>query len=270
MSDGIGDLYAILEKAREGRGRRRGKGLVAAFAGAGGKTTAIFGLAEFAANRGLSVAITTTTRIYDPRDEAGRRFDSLLAAPSLGSSSARAKCGILAELRSMPGRIRVVAAGRDEAQGKLIGIDPVWCRVLAEVFDLVLVEADGSRGLPVKAPASHEPAIPACAAIVFGFMGLDCLGSAASPGTVHRLERFIPITGVAEGADISPIHLGRLAAHPEGLFKSSPPEALRVAVLNRADRVSASLARLALDEVSASGGADRVIVTDLGPAAVPR
>lgn len=55
------------------------------------------------------------------------------------------------------------------------GIHPSWIPALAQSWDFVLVEADGSRRLPVKAPAVYEPVIPPGTDLVVGVIGLDAL-----------------------------------------------------------------------------------------------
>lgn len=265
--NGLIELRASLEEARQRRGS--GRGLMAAFVGAGGKTTAIFSLARLAASEGLSVAVTTTTRIYDPRDERGRPFDRVVIDPLLGQAMASGP-GLLDAAIARRGGILVLASGRDEKEGKLIGVDPSRCAGLAEAFDLVLVEADGSRGLPVKAPEGHEPVLPREADIVFGFIGLDCLGKPATSAFVHRLGRFLSVTGATAGSPIAPDQLGLLAAHPDGLFKSVPAGARKVAVLNKADSVAPDLAARARAAVESSGAACRVILASLGRHSVPQ
>ena len=267
---GIKELRAAIEDAR--LRRSDGRGVVAALVGAGGKTTAMFALARLVAGEGLSVAVTTTTRIYDPRDEVGRPFDGVVIDPLLGQAGGPGP-GLFPGLpgRAFPrrGGILVLASGRDDREGTLLGIDPSRCAGLAETFDLVLVEADGSRGLPVKAPAGHEPVLPGEADLVFGFIGLDCLGQPATAAVVHRLDRFLSVTGAEPGSPIMPAHLGCLARHPEGLFRSAPSAALRVAVLNKADCTTDSLASRSRDAVEASGADCRVVLASLGSGSVP-
>lgn len=266
---GIEELRSAIEEGRKRRTQDGGRGLVAAFVGAGGKTTAMFALARRAADEGMSVAVTTTTRIYDPRDEGGRPFDRVVIDDRLGQAAAPGAEGLGAPCLGQEG-ITVLAAGRDEAEGKLVGIEPSWCAVLAGVFDLVLVEADGARGLPVKAPAGHEPALPREADVVFGCIGLDCLGGPATTEVVHRLDRFLSITGAIPGSPISPDHLVRLVLSPEGLFKSVPAGALRVAVLNKADLVDDGLAERSRAGIEASGATCRLVLASLGPHSVPQ
>ncbi|MDE7041732.1 MAG: putative selenium-dependent hydroxylase accessory protein YqeC, partial [Oscillospiraceae bacterium] len=67
---------------------------------------------------------------------------------------------------------------------------------LAALADCVLVEADGSRGLPVKAHLSHEPAIPEAAALTVVLTGASGFGRPIREA-VHRWERFCQLTGAS-------------------------------------------------------------------------
>ena len=62
-----------------------------------------------------------------------------------------------------------VAAARDLADnGKVVGVPPEWVDELwaAGVADLVVVEADGSRGLSLKVFGRHEPQVPGSTTLV--------------------------------------------------------------------------------------------------------
>ncbi len=43
----------------------------------------------------------------------------------------------------------------------------------AGLFDSILVEADGARGKPLKAPAPHEPVLPSRADCVVAVVGAE-------------------------------------------------------------------------------------------------
>jgi probable selenium-dependent hydroxylase accessory protein YqeC len=66
---------------------------------------------------------------------------------------------------------------------------------LASLADYVLVEADGSKHLPLKAHLEHEPVSPACANQVIQVVGLSGIGCPISQA-VHRPERFAELSGV--------------------------------------------------------------------------
>jgi probable selenium-dependent hydroxylase accessory protein YqeC len=244
-----------------------GPGRVIALVGAGGKTSALFGLGEDLAlgPARARVLLTTTTHIYDPRLEDGRGFDRLVLAPDL-ADPAREPPGPLPRPAPAPCRV-VLAAGEEPGTGKLRGIHPDHAARLALAWDYVILEADGAKRLPVKAPAGHEPVLPPASGLVLGFVGLACLGRPMDGRTVHRPERFGPLTGCAPGAPITLDHLATLARSPQGLFQGAPAGARRVLVLNQADLCPEASAALA-ERLAGLGlqGVDRVLVCVLGAA----
>lgn len=195
--------------------------------GAGGKTSLLFRLGEELAARGGAVLLTTTTHLADPRGGPRSGF-RLLFRPDLEGPEAAAPLP-----EPCPGLTLLVARATDPP-GKVKGIHPSWPRTLQERWDWVLVEADGSKRLPVKAPAAHEPVIPEGAGLVVGVIGLDCLGRPLDEQVAHRPERFAAVTGCRPGQTIAWSHLEALVAHPEGLFKGAPGP--RAVLLNKADR----------------------------------
>ncbi|OAT86485.1 selenium cofactor biosynthesis protein YqeC [Desulfotomaculum copahuensis] len=108
---------------------------VVALTGGGGKTTLLYTLGGYLHRQGRLVLLSTTTRVYPPEpDEA-----------------------VLWTGREPPhpqyrgGVPRLWGAGTDAA-GKVVGVDPSLFRSAAAACDYLLVEADGSRGLPLKTP----------------------------------------------------------------------------------------------------------------------
>ena len=61
---------------------------------------------------------------------------------------------------------------------------------------VVLVEADGSKHLPLKAHLEHEPVIPACANQVIQVVGISGIGCPIEQ-VVHRPERFAQLCGAS-------------------------------------------------------------------------
>jgi probable selenium-dependent hydroxylase accessory protein YqeC len=129
--------------------------------------------------------------------------------------------------------VTLLAARPTDLPGKLRGIHPSHVAALREAWGVVLVEADGSKRLPIKAPAPYEPVLPEGTSLVVGVVGLDALGWPMDGRTVHRPELFAAVTGCAPGEPIGWEHLVALARHPEGLFKGAA--APRVVLLNKVD-----------------------------------
>lgn len=209
------------------------KGSVVTLAGGGGKTHTIYALARSAALRGLSCLVTTTTMMIDPAaDPSARgvrvRYGSTLRElrhPERGSSPDRN--GILPPL--------FAATERLPEAGKVRGLDPGDIDLIAPFWDLILVEGDGAKHRPVKAPAEHEPVIPSSTGILLGCIGLDCIGKPLGPEHVHRPELFGKITGLGMDETVDERALGHLVENPLGLFKGIPPGARAVVALNKAD-----------------------------------
>jgi molybdenum cofactor cytidylyltransferase len=99
----------------------------------------------------------------------------------------------------------------------------------------VLIEADGSKRLPLKAPAKHEPAIPAWVTDVVVVAGLSGLGKPLDSDHVHRPELFSELSGIQLGNDVSIEGLEKVLVHPEGGLKNIPANARRYLELNQAD-----------------------------------
>lgn len=246
-----------------GIGERDGRfPLIAAFVGAGGKTSAIFALADAAADFG--VTITTTTHIRDPRLEKGRRFDRVLIDPELARQRRYPSMPPHRFASSRGAPPLIVASGVIAEEGKLVGIYPERADEIAAQCDILLVEADGSRGRPIKAPAAQEPVIPPRSAIVVGLVGLDCLGAPLCAATAHRPELLTGITGCTEGETIEAGHIAALIRSPRGLFSKCPPGSRRVVLLNKAELLSPGRIFALLDLIKQNpGSADMVIACSL-------
>ncbi len=222
-----------------------GRGLIA-FVGAGGKTTAMLRLARELEGRGRSVLVTTTTHLFDPRREPDGPIGRFEFRPEMefphtsdaGVAGVAGAAGVRPGLETGPGITLLVSREAGEP-GKVRGIHPSWVAALRPSWDFVLVEADGSRRLPLKASGDHEPVLTPGTDLVVGVLGLDGLGRPMDARTVHRPERFAHVTGCEPGASIGWEHLVALVRHPEGLFKGSEgfsgAPAARVLLLNKVD-----------------------------------
>ncbi len=236
------------------------------FVGAGGKTSLLLHLARELAADSRPVLVTTTTHLADPREEPGAFVERVLLLPALEHPDPDAPLPA-----PTPG-VTLLVSRTAEPPRKLKGIDPSHVSRLASVWPVVLVEADGSKRLPIKSPAGHEPVVPAETGLTIGVLGLDALGWPMDERTVHRPERFAAVTGCLPGAAIGWDHVVALARHPEGLFKGA--RGARVALLNKVDESPylpspGQLRALGADLVLLSGAdeAERVFFTvPQGPA----
>jgi len=197
---------------------------VVSLVGAGGKTTAMFRLAEELTSEGWRVVTTTTTMMR----REGRCGHTILEAERhvLLEKARRA----LADF----GRI-TVASGFSQADGKLIGIDPSLVDALvtlAEV-DAVIVEADGAKGRSLKAPAPYEPVIPGSTSVLLPVAAADAVGRPLNERFVHRPEIVASLARAKLGQIITPDLVSAVLLHPEGGLKNAPPEARVFPLINK-------------------------------------
>lgn len=168
------EIYPILEIKR---------GLTALIGG-GGKTTLMLTLARELRRQG-TVIVTTSTHIMAPEG-----MPLLLRASAEDVRAALDAHGV------------VCVADRSTESGKLsapeLGFD-----TLASLADFVLVEADGSKRLPLKAHAPHEPVIPPCAEKTVYVLGADGFGRSIHEAC-HRPERYAALCGGLETDIVTP------------------------------------------------------------------
>lgn len=165
--------------------------------GSGGKTSLIWHLsASFAMRSGRKILVTPATKMFVPPPET-KLYDRYYG---------RCNDGILPE--PVPG---ITLAGHfNETNGKLESLPPSQLEKMLAGYDLVLIEGDGSRGLPLKAWTKNEPVIPSSTSLCIGMLPLWPLGKPVSESLVHRLPLFLALTGAGPGEPIRPEHIERL------------------------------------------------------------
>ena len=171
---------------------------VVTLVGGGGKTTLMFRLAGELVAAGWQVVTTMTTHIF---------VSQMAQAPA--RLVLHAEGTLLAQLPQAlaeHGHV-LLASGTIVEQDKVQGLAPdLVDRIAAQrAVDAVIVEGDGSRRLPFKAPAAHEPVIPTAATIVIPVVGLDVVGRPLIAQYVHRPHLVAELTGSALG--LSLIHI---------------------------------------------------------------
>ena len=207
---------------------------VVAVVGGGGKTTAMFRLAREMVDRGGRAITTTTTRIF-----AAQIALAPVHVPAADSTRER----ILGALAAH-GQVLVIGA-TNPGTGKADGVSlDLFRRLRAWCPDACLLnEADGSRMRPFKAPAEHEPVIPAETTLVVPVVGADVFGRPLDGQHVHRPELVSALSGAPLGTPITPEIVARVLAHPEGGRKGVPAGARVIVAINKVeslpDRTSA-------------------------------
>jgi molybdenum cofactor cytidylyltransferase len=223
---------------------------VVAIVGGGGKTSLLFRLGREARDRGRSAVLTGTTRFTTP-PPLSEGIDRI----ATGSPDAAPPLGALIAARE----IAVVHAGT-EPKSRWAPLDPTAIDEMAGTpgLGLIAIEADGSKMRPFKAPADHEPVIPASATHVVVAVGMRALDAPLDEANVHRPERVRAIVG--DEASVSAEVIARVLIDNRGGRKDVGDRAFSV-LINQADLDPTRA--LALAEAIREAGATRVIVAAL-------
>ena len=176
---------------------------ITAVIGSGGKTTLLARLAEELQG---TVVLATSTRI--------------LPFPGISTASCP----------PLPGRVSCVG---EPVDGGKLAAPTCGFEILSAAADHVVVEADGSRGLPLKAHAPWEPVIPEGAAQTILVVGASGFGRPVG-SVVHRPEIFCALAGCTPDDAATPELVAR-AIRSEALAdrllinQADTPELMRLA-----------------------------------------
>jgi molybdenum cofactor cytidylyltransferase len=199
-------------------------GEAVALIGSGGKTTAIFQLAQ---QLPLPVIVSVTTHLgihqarFADRHVIVHSIEDLIAFKKLISPSV------------------ILVTGAQTQEDRFTGLSADLMDALFNITKErsipLLIEADGARQKPLKAPAEYEPVIPQFVSLVVLVAGLSGLGKPLAPEWVHRPERFAEISGIRPGEIINSLALERVLTSPNGGLKEVPRNCRRIVLLNQAD-----------------------------------
>ena len=157
--------------------------------GSGGKTTLLYTLAREARERGLSVLLLPTTHMQLPEKDGvltGRAEDVMEKLKNDGFAVAGVPV-------VSPKTAHEPSAHALSPEIKKIGFPGLEIYEKAGAFaDLVLVEADGSRRLPLKYPNEAEPVIPEDIDLILSVTGLSALGKEPAK-FCHRKELAVEV-----------------------------------------------------------------------------
>jgi len=205
---------------------------VIAVVGGGGKTSVVFRLAREIVARGLRVVTATTTRV------TLRQID--LAPIHLRLQANALPLDALARALDTHGHCLLVG-NETLLNGKQMGVTPdVIDALVAHAQRLnigaIVLEADGSRTLPVKAPAEHEPVLPQSTTLLLPMVGMEAVGAPVDDTHAHRPERILALLDAGNApAPLTPRQAARLLLHPAGGAKGLPAGARLLPIFNKAD-----------------------------------
>jgi len=217
---------------------------ITAMVGGGGKTTLMLRLAQELAQRGARVIVTTTTHIFPPE-----------GIPTGNPANAEE---VAHALLIEP----LLCLGKPLKDGKL-GAPDLTMTALSFLADYVLVEADGAKRLPLKAPSEYEPVIPTETQLVIAVAGLDGAGQPIQEAA-FRSGLYAALCGKKETELVTPRDIALVLAHEAGQRKDVPQGARFAVLLNKADD---AVRKTAAQEIAAELGNDsveRVVIASLG------
>ena len=218
MKDSAKELDALLDLS---------KCRVISITGGGGKTSLMLALGRHFAKSGLTL-ITTTTRIFPPEEDGS--FVSMTVSPS-------ALIKRMAEYGASP---RLIVAAREKAGEKLSGYSPqeITSFIGEQGPAKIIIEADGSRGLSLKAYEEWEPPITTSTDCQIIVLGADVFIEPLSFANTFRLDKLQERFPLPSGRALSLESCAAILSDRHGYLKNSPEKARRVLLINKCDLIS--------------------------------
>ncbi len=182
--------------------------MIQAFVGAGGKTSLIKKYTRAYRAQGKKVFVTTSTRMFIEED-------TLLTDDSNEIIRTLEEKGY-------------AMAGIPEGQ-KIKALSRETYLQVCEKADVVLIEADGSKHMPIKFPNEKEPVIYKNVEEIIVVCGLHALGERAKEVS-HRWELVKTCLGISENTVIEASHIQKLVrkGYMEPLKEKYPEKTIRI------------------------------------------
>lgn len=171
-------------------GLDQSQGKVISFVGAGGKTTSIHHLANDLVSLKKRVIITTTTHMFLPTEYGVLKEDKEMLLAMLNANG-------------------IAVVGNPCGDGKMTKVSDSFYEWMKTVTDYLLVEADGSKRLPIKVPDKHEPVLPSDTDLVIILAGLTCLSQPIME-CCHRWKLAMEILSCGPTHKVEPFDVAKL------------------------------------------------------------
>lgn len=188
---------------------------VISFVGSGGKTTLMFAVARKLATFRKKVIITTSTKIYIPADypvalpdkDDINNIDNQIDSIGLKEIMSPKIAFLLNKhnicVTGFPCPSKCNFEPKKICSYELCGFS---ISDFVELADFVLIEADGSKHMPLKFPGENEPVIPAQTDLVIAVTAMWCVGRPISE-VCHRYELACRFLSLRYGETIESDHL---------------------------------------------------------------
>ena len=198
------------------------------FVGGGGKTALMH---AFARGLGGRCIATTTTQMGTGENGGlttliGASDDEIVAAATSGPT----------------------LVWRSVSDGKALGMNPTRCNALFDRVDHVLVEADGARSMPFKAPGTFEPVVASATTMMVSVIGADALGRIIAD-QCHRPLRVAALARCQPYQRLTPKAAAAVLLHPNGQRAALPERARLVIAITKVEAVNADFVEELTDEL---------------------
>lgn len=186
-----------------------------AIQGAGGKTSTLFKLKDEFRLSNKTCFISTTTKMGRV---SSKNFDFLWEA----TDKSRHDDG------------KIYFASQSHTDTKEIGFEPEFFDEIFHegVFSNIILETDGAKTRPIKAPREDEPVNPKSITHCVGVLGLDSVNKPFDERFCHRKEYMEKIIGNPK--TLTTENYAQIINSDRGLFKNSY-DAKKFLILNKAD-----------------------------------
>lgn len=199
---------------------------ILAIVGSGGKTSLLFRLAREYPPR---VVISNTAHIGVDQSRNADKVFPICSQKEIDQILDSNLQGVL------------LITGLPDAKGRFKGLDDQLINYLINLCEEnnipLLIEADGCRGKPLKAPAPWEPPVPQNIHQVIVCVGANGLEKPLNEDWVYRSEDYCQLAGLPMGEIISPASIVNVLIHPLGGMKNIPEGAKKFLLINQADQL---------------------------------
>ncbi len=231
------------------------KGMRMAAVGAGGKSSLLFALSRQIPGK---VIITTTTHFA-------------IEQLSLGDMHlADSDDNLIEKIKSAAEAAVIIVSGSNYQRERVNGPSAGCLEEIKQLCDKydysLLIEADGSRKLSLKAYGEHEPVLPAWIDLVVFVVGCSAIGRRLDEDTVFRASVFAELSQSTMGSVIQVEAICKMLNHPKGGLKHCNAHRRSVVLFNQADQLSlADRGDIELQKDALLENHDAVLIAALKP-----